>query len=380
MTPEPPDATPVGELPAGRRPIEPVGTSVAGFVGPAPSGPVSQPVRLRSVPEFERSFGAAGHSGLGVLVRDFFRNGGTDARVVRTPADAGGRFTASGYTDAVQTLDGVEPVNLLVLAPELPGDSVPDAAWAPTLAWAARRRVFVLVDPPADATTSRVGGWAASVGLTGEDTRNAAVYWPRVRVDDPLTGVQQTVAPSGVVAGVFARTDASSGVWRAPAGRDATLVGVTGPALPLRPEAMDALAPEGVNVIRSLPVGTVVWGARTLRSADAPDDEYKYVPVRRTALFVEESLSRGLQWAVFEPNDEGLWSGIRDSVETFLHRLFLEGAFRGANARAAYLVRAGRDTTTQADLDGGVVMVEVGFAPVRPAEFVVIRIRLATAG
>jgi phage tail sheath protein FI len=131
-----------------------------------------------------------------------------------------------------------------------------------------------------------------------------------------------------------------------------------------------------VNCIRNFPVyGTVLWGARTRRGADEEADEYKYIPVRRLALYMEESLFRGLKWVVFEPNDEPLWAQIRLNVGAFMHNLYRLGAFQGKTPREAYFVKCDRETTTQNDINQGVVNVLVGFAPLKPAEFVVLKIQ-----
>jgi phage tail sheath protein FI len=174
----------------------------------------------------------------------------------------------------------------------------------------------------------------------------------------------------------MARTDAQRGVWKAPAGIDAAVNGVQGLSVSLTDAENGDLNQLGINCLRSFPVaGRVVWGARTLRGADQLADEYKYVPVRRLALFIEESLYRGTQWVVFEPNDEPLWSQVRLNLGAFMHGLFRQGAFQGTTPRQAYLVKCDRETTTQADINLGVVNILVGFAPLRPAEFVIIRIQ-----
>jgi uncharacterized protein len=179
-----------------------------------------------------------------------------------------------------------------------------------------------------------------------------------------------------VVAGIYARTDVQRGVWKSPAGLDASLVGVSKLAVPMTDEENGLLNPLGINCLRTFPVfGSVVWGARTLRGADDYADEYKYVPVRRTALFIEESLFRGLKWVVFEENDEPLWAQIRLNVGAFLHNLFRQGAFQGASPRDAYFVRCDKSTTTQNDINLGIVNIVVGFAPLKPAEFVVIKLQ-----
>ena len=183
-------------------------------------------------------------------------------------------------------------------------------------------------------------------------------------------------APCGAVAGVFARTDAQRGVWKAPAGLDATLTGVPELRVPLTDAEIGQLNPLGVNCLRALPVvGRVVWGARTLRGADRLASEWKYIPVRRLTLFVEESLYRGTQWVVFEPNDEPLWAQIRLNVGAFMQNLFRQGAFQGRTPQQAYLVKCDEETTTQNDIDRGIVNILVGFAPLKPAEFVLLKIQ-----
>ena len=194
---------------------------------------------------------------------------------------------------------------------------------------------------------------------------------------NPLRDQQLDVfVPCGVVAGIYARTDAQRGVWKAPAGLDAALNGVKGLQIKLTDAENGQLNQVGINCLRQFPVnGRVVWGARTLRGADSLGDEYKYVPVRRTALFIEESLYRGTQWVVFEPNDEPLWSQIRLNVGAFMQGLFRQGAFQGTTPRDAYLVKCDKETTTQNDINAGIVNIVVGFAPLKPAEFVIIKIQ-----
>ena len=182
--------------------------------------------------------------------------------------------------------------------------------------------------------------------------------------------------PCGFVAGIFAATDASRGVWKAPAGVDASLTGVSGLDTVLTDNENGTLNIQAVNCLRSFRVyGNVVWGSRTLRGNDQVGSEWKYVPVRRLALFLEESLYRGTQWAVFEPNDEPLWAQIRLNVGAFMQGLFRQGAFQGASAREAYFVKCDSQTTTQNHINMGIVNVLVGFAPLKPAEFVVIQIQ-----
>ena len=210
----------------------------------------------------------------------------------------------------------------------------------------------------------------------GWSNANGAAFWPRLRLSDLQNGGQlRTFAPSGLVAGVYASTDSSRGVWKAPAGIGATLNGVQKTTYALTDTENGVLNPLGLNCFRTFPIyGPVLWGARTLVGADAEASQWKYVPVRRTALFLESSLYQGTQWVVFEPNDEPLWSAIRLNVGSFMQNLFTQGYFQGQTPDDAYFVKCDSETTTQTDINNGIVNILVGFAPLEPAEFVVIQI------
>jgi phage tail sheath protein FI len=247
-------------------------------------------------------------------------------------------------------------------------------------AYCEKRRAMLLVDSPKDWNTKEKAKSKfndAANDNVGTRSRNAAIYFPRLHQPNPLRDNQmEDFAAGGALAGVFARTDTERGVWKAPAGLDATLVGVPALSVPLTDAENGELNPLGVNCLRSFQAaGRVVWGARTLRGSDQLADEYKYVPVRRTALYIEESLYRGLKWVVFEPNDEPLWAQIRLNVGAFMHNLFRKGAFQGTTPRDAYFVKCDSETTTQNDIDLGIVNIIVGFAPLKPAEFVIIQLQ-----
>jgi len=207
-----------------------------------------------------------------------------------------------------------------------------------------------------------------------------AVYFPWVKATDP-TGQAATpilLPPSGYVAGIYARTDARRGVWKAPAGTEANLSGSVGLAVQLNDAQQDVLNLIGANLIRFFASsGVVVWGARTL--ATASDPEYRYVSVRRLAMFLERSIYNGIQWAVFEPNDEGLWASLRLNIGAFMMNMFRAGAFQGSTPSQAFFVKCDAETNPQSEIDAGVVNVLVGFAPVKPAEFVVIKISQKTS-
>ena len=243
-----------------------------------------------------------------------------------------------------------------------------------------KRRAFLVIDAPQNVTKPEdMVQTALGTGLPNTDY--AAVYYPWVQVPDPLlNGKPRAMPPSGTVAGLYARTDATRGVWKAPAGTDAQLTNVQGLAYALTDDENGLLNPLAVNCLRVLRAyGPVCWGSRTLAGKDATPSDWKYIPVRRLALYIEESLYRGTQWVVFEPNDEPLWAQIRLNVGAFMHDLFRQGAFAGIAPRDAYFVRCDSDTTTQTDINSGVVNILVGFAPLKPAEFVVITLQ-QTAG
>lgn len=289
--------------------------------------------------------------------------------------------TFAGAKKGLYALLKADLFTILCLPPSSSAGNFPDALWSTALAFCRDHRAFLLVDPPGTETVDTVAGWLAGLGLNGEMARNGAVYFPRIRRPDPLRGgATGEFVASGAVAGIMARTDGSRGVWKAPAGVDAGLAGASGLTITLTDGENGQLNPLGINCLRTFRgVGSVVWGARTLRGADVLADEYKYVPVRRLALFLEESLYRGSQWVVFEPNDEPLWSQIRTSLGAFMQDLFRQGAFQGTTPRDAFFVQCDAETTTQYDIDRGIVNIFVGFAPLKPAEFVVIGIQQKTA-
>ncbi|MGD8909786.1 MAG: phage tail sheath subtilisin-like domain-containing protein [Chromatiales bacterium] len=238
------------------------------------------------------------------------------------------------------------------------------------------RRAFMIVDLPSDIDTMQEArDWLdANANLRHQ---NSAAYFPRPRIPDPLNSNRlKAVGASGSVAGLYARTDATRGVWKAPAGIEGTLRNVPDLSYKLTDAENGQLNPLGMNCLRNFDIfGNVCWGARTLVGADQQASDWKYVPVRRIALFIEESLFRGTQWVVFEPNDEPLWAQIRLNVGSFMHGLFRQGAFQGGSPREAYLVKCDKETTTQADINRGIVNILVGFAPLKPAEFVIIKIQ-----
>jgi Bacteriophage tail sheath protein len=297
-----------------------------------------------------------------------------------------GEFTGAGKQTAKQglfALDKIDLFNLLCIAGYKKNDSGSDVD-ASLISSAAKyceaRRAMLLVDAPSTWRTAAEAqaGIAAGIGTT---SANAALFFPRLRQPNPGRQNQMDeFAPSGAVAGVIARTDSARGIWKAPAGLEATLSGVPELTVHLTDAETGELTSLAINCLRALPgAGRVVWGSRTLQGSNRLASEWKYIPVRRLALFLEESLYRGTKWAVFEPNAEPLWAQIRVNVGAFLSDLFRAGAFQGTTPRDAYFVKCDSETTTQNDINRGVVNIVVGFAPLKPAEFVTIKIQQIAA-
>ena len=279
----------------------------------------------------------------------------------------------SGKT-GIYALRDVDLFNILCIPEtrDLPGTEA-NAVIAAAASLCEEERAFYIVDAPSDKVLTDIATWAAAAS----QSRNAATYFPALQIADPLdTFRAKRMASSGTVAGIYARTDSTRGIWKAPAGTDATLNGVAAMGTPMNDIENGTINTKGVNALRAFPAyGKVVWGARTMKGSDAQADEYKYIPVRRLALYLEESLYRGTQWVVFEPNDEPLWAQIRLNVGAFMQNLFRQGAFQGSTPKEAYLVKCDRETTTQNDINLGIVNILVGFAPLKPAEFVVLKLQ-----
>ena len=301
-----------------------------------------------------------------------FNTDGNDGKAI-THAEVAGAGLEEGRK-GIWMLEHADLFNLLCI----PDVEIQNSTWSEAAKYCQKRRAMVVVDPPP--------GWTVTTAESGVDkirrdigdpARNAVVYFPRLRMPDPLNDYRLgDFVPCGAIAGIMARTDAQRGVWKAPAGLDASFSGVPQFTYKLTDGENGRLNPLGLNCLRSFPVnGNVVWGARTLVGADQLASEWKYLPVRRTALFLEESLFRGTQWVVFEPNDEPLWAQIRLNIGAFMQGLFRQGAFQGRSPREAYFVKCDGETTTQNDINLGIVNIFVGFAPLKPAEFVVITIQ-----
>ncbi len=300
------------------------------------------------------------------------------------------------------SLDKVSVINLVAM-PGITGTGALTAL-SDAVAFCERKLAFLIIDPPpyavADTTESKdptatalagAAGLLAATSPASPDTvddmlsggtffpqsPNCALYFPWVQTADPVTGQPAQSPPSGFVAGVFAQEDASNGVWKSPAGLETALLGTPGvvPWGRMTDPRQGALNPVGINCLRQFPgIGTVIYGASTLVRGNPGYQQYWYVSVRRMALFIEQSLSAGLKWAVFAPNDQQLWTALRLEVQAFMLSLFLQGAFPGSTPDQAFQVQCDSTTTTQTDINNGTVNIVVSFAPLKPAEFVVIKI------
>jgi hypothetical protein len=275
------------------------------------------------------------------------------------------------------SLDKV-PIFNLVLVPGVSDNTI----WSEAQAFAERKLAFCILDPPAQAAADPTFAPLPLIADVIEagvipKTTNGALYFPYLQSHDPQTNAPIELAPSGFVAGQFAGTDLNRGVWKAPAGLQTVLVDTIGvvPRGDMTDLRQGTLNPKGVNCIRDFPaIGSVVFGARTLVTENTSFEQWKYVPVRRTALFIEQSLFHSLGWVVFEPNDDPLWVAIRTTIEDFMLSLFNQGAFQGSKPSQAFQVKCDSSTTTQTDIDRGIVNILVAFAPLKPAEFVIIKI------
>lgn len=318
-----------------------------------------------------------------------YSGNGTGVSGTPQPGNSGashGQPATAAFVTALQDLATPDPFfntlclpDLVIAAegdPNLPHHAAAMDAYAEAAALCRQKHAFLLVDPPPAVTSTGAAEAWKSLGFSFQSA-HAAAFFPRLRVNDPLiAGATRDHPPSGAIAGLIARTDARAGVWQAPAGTDASLNGVIAPSVVLSDAEHGILNPLGLNVIRQFPIfGTVNFASRTVDGSNALASEWKYIPVRRTANHILRSLQEGLRWAVHKPNGEALWAELRVAVTAFMHGLYRQGAFKGASPREAYYVTCDASVNPADEVDLGVVNVAVGFAPLKPAEFVVISLR-----
>ena len=323
----------------------------------------------------------------------------TGATIPSEPPMNGSSATAAGGTNSdplgindyigdengkagIYALKKIPIFNIMCIPPDDATADTDSLVYSTAASFCVARNAMLIIDPPAIWSTEYEGGNIANISLNNlgsfgaPEGRSSAVYFPRIIIEDTLlNGAKRTFPASGALAGQWALADSTVGVWDAPAGLTAALNGVSGLEITMSDADNGVLNPQGINCLRTFPIGgTVVWGARTMRGATALADEYRYIPVRRLLLYIMDWLEVNTRWAVFEPNDEKLWSELRLQIGTFMKDLFKEGALVGKSADEALFVRCDASTTTPEDQDNGIVRVQVGFAPVKPAEFVVITV------
>jgi len=380
----------VAEAPVRPRPIEGVSTSVAAFVGPTATGHADRVSDvLTSLADFEREYGAgvpltlSGSAPIPHFMwhatRAFFANGGRRLYVARVNRADNRRPETSDLASGLERLTSVHEISIVAAPGSTYGAGDPkdpggvtrtlDVAHALVVHVQTTRSRIAIVDPGDDQLPAEALDVRHAV-----DSSFGALYYPWVRVADPVTGSDLLVPPSGFVAGIYARVDSTHGVHKAPANEQLTLA--TGLERELEHSEADSLSNSGVNLLRTFSSrGVVVWGARTLTS----DSDWRYVNVRRLVIFLEQSIDQGLEWVVFEPNGELLWSNVRRTIEDFLFTEWRAGMLAGTKPEEAYFVKCDRTTMTQNDLDNGRLTCLIGVAPLRPAEFVIFRIGHWTA-
>jgi phage tail sheath protein FI len=357
--------------------IEGVSTSTAGFVGRALQGPLHQAAGpITSLAEYAKQFGDGADFGDGTpdflwhAVNAFFTEGGKRLWVARV-ASGDVRPSPEDYRRGLAALEAVEEISTIA-APGLTHGAAGDAVAVCTdLIGHAERtgRCIALLDAPCGQDVAQVLDWRRHFASS-----RAALYYPWIRIRDAPRGRELLAPPSGAIAGIIARNDAERGVHRAPANQ--VIHSAIGLERALGEPEQEVLNPNGVNCIRAFEGrGIRVWGSRTLD----PGAEWKYVNVRRQCIYLEQSIEKGLGRAVLEPNAAPLWAKVRRTIEEFLVPQWRGGALVGEKPEEAFYVRCDRTTMTQYDIDAGRLVCEIGVAPLKPAEFVVLRIGLNTA-
>ncbi|WP_457644548.1 phage tail sheath subtilisin-like domain-containing protein [Persephonella sp.] len=398
----------IKEVEIGSKPIEGVSTSVAAFIGMTEKGDMNKPTLITSWAEFISKFGRyvqekedlsdqeeeekRNKLNLSSSVYGFFQNGGKRCYIVRVSnTDATsiiGTDGGPGNRTGIHSLKEIDEISI-VAAPGITDKGVQKAIIQHCEEMKDR---FAILDMPEDTTKAKAETYIEDNEL-GSKNGYAAIYYPWIKVFVELEKEKETtgeggettketslkleemfVPPSGYIAGVYARTDSERGVHKAPANE--TIAGVIELKVKITNADQDGLNKKNINCIRSFPGrGIRVWGARTIAS----NSLWRYVNVRRLFLYIEESIEEGIQWVVFEPNDKNLWDRVSQSISAFLLSLWRDGALMGSTPEEAFFVKCDETTMTQDDINNGRLVCEVGIAPVRPAEFVIIKIAQLTA-
>jgi phage tail sheath protein FI len=344
-----------------------VNTAIAGFIGLAKAGPVNEPVSIKNFDEFEKTFGGYWEKGqLAYSVKGFFQNGGSQCFIVRVNETEDVKdITDDHYIGDIETKTGLyafTQVGITLLA-------IPDAAGVPMVMSAGLTYCencgdcFFIADIPTDKSPSDVVSHMETAEL---QSSYGAIYYPNIYVEDPLSDEKKLIHPSGHIAGCYAKSDGERGVWKAPAGKERELLGVDTLEVDITQGDQEELNPIGVNVIRTIAgVGIVLWGGRTLDQGG----EYRYINVRRFVNYVRESVEKGTQWTIFDPNGEVLWAKLRRTIMLFLEDLFRHGALQGSEPKDAFFVKCDTENNLPITIEEGKVIIEIGLAIIKPTEF-----------
>lgn len=360
----------IEEVSSGVRPIEGARTSTTAFIGVTEKGPVDHALMVTSFAEFKSNFGNfLRESWLAYSALQFFNNGGTRLYIARVTGHESTAPQEIDYQKAFALLDPITDINLVAV----PGIGSPSMVSYGSDYCQKRGDCFFVGDMSlSDNTKENAQTFIDNIEIKSS---YAAVYFPWLKMKDHSGASPEAIAvpPSGSVAGIYARIDAKRGVWKAAAGSESNINGAVGLLVNISDHEQNTFNPIGVNVIRAFPdSGIVIWGTRTL--ATQSDLEYRYVSVRRTAIFLEQSIYNGIHWAVFEPNDPSLWASLRLNISAFMMLQFRAGALYGHTPNEAFFVKCDSETTTHVDIEAGVVNILVGFAPLKPAEFLVLKL------
>ena len=385
----------VEEVDRGSKPIEAVGTNTVGFLGESTKGPANEAVLITNWSQFVKTFGDFGQCGKDLAhgVYGFFNNGGSRCFVVNVgggdattsssssdkkddkkvaaakPANADkdglyiGKDKGPGQRSGIKCFEEVDEVAIICA----PGQTSPAVQDALLTHCEVRKDRFAILDSP-----ETISGGVDRLPKP-RDSKYGAYYFPWIQVYDPEDG-NVFVSPSGHIAGVYSRVDSERGVHKAPANE--IVRGALGLKYNVSKGEQDLLNPKGINAIRFMSGAIRIWGARTLSS----DPEWKYINVRRLFIMVEQSIERATQWVVFEPNDHRLWKRVTRTISSFLTLLWRTGALMGTSPDQAFYVKCDEETNPSEVVDAGQLVVEIGLAPVKPAEFVIFRIGQMASG
>ncbi|WP_428262181.1 phage tail sheath C-terminal domain-containing protein [Haliangium sp.] len=389
----------VEEVDRGSKPIEAVGTNTVGFIGESSKGPVNEAVLVTNWSQFVKTFGDFEHCSMHLAhaVYGFFNNGGSrcfivncgapeeetaassaaagdkkDDKAKAAPApksggDRDGRFIGKdngpGQRSGLKCFEEVDEIAIVVV----PGQTSPAVQDAVLSHCETRKDRFAILDAP-----ETISGGVDRLPKP-RDSKYGAYYFPWIQVYDPDKG-NIFVPPSGHIAGVYSRVDNERGVHKAPANE--IVRGALGLKYNISKGEQDLLNPKGINAIRFMNGAIRIWGARTLST----DPSWRYINVRRLFIMVESSIERATQWVVFEPNDHRLWKRVTRTIASFLTLLWRNGALMGTSPEQAFYVKCDEETNPPEVVDAGQLVVEIGLAPVKPAEFVIFRIGQMASG